>query len=94
MSRTARLEALQAQERDLRAKLEDVGAVLEAVEAGRVRFEHSLDAMQYSNDEMKGQYRILKERQVWAIGEQDKLRADLAKIVKEIGKMTRPGDSR
>lgn len=94
MSRTDRLDALQSRERELRKQINDVDVMIAAVDAGRDRFERSLEGMKNSNDEMKGQYRILKERQAWLIGELDKHKADLAKVVKEIGKMTRPGDSR
>lgn len=94
MSRTTRLEQLQARERDLRQKIDDNEATLQAIESGRVRFESALEGMIHSNDEMKGQYRISKERASWLIAEQDKLKAEIAKVVKEIGKMTFPGDSR
>ena len=94
MSRLNRLEALQARERELRKQINEVDVMIAAVDAGRARFERSLEGMKESNDEMKGQYRILKERQAWLIGEQDKHKAELAKLVSEIGKMTNPGDSR
>lgn len=91
MSRTTRLEHLQERERELRRQINDVDVMLKAVDAGRDRLERGIDAMKHSTDEMKGQYRILKERQAWLIGEQDKIKAQIAK---EIGKTTQPGDSR
>jgi chromosome segregation ATPase len=94
LSRTTRLETLQAREHELRSKISDVEIMLRAVEAGRERFERALEGMQNSNDEMKGQYRILKERQAWLIGEQDKLKAEQQALVQQIAKMTNPGDSR
>jgi len=94
VTRLTRLDALQARERELRLQISDVDVMLKAVEAGRERFERSIEGLKHSNDEMKGQYRILKERQVWLIGEQDKQKAELAKLAKEIAKLTQPGDSR
>lgn len=51
--------------------------MITAVDQGRVRLESGLDGLNYSSEEIKGQVRILKERQAWLIGEQDKLRAQI-----------------
>lgn len=87
MSKTTRVEQLLAKERQLRQEIENVESMLAAIDGSRTRFESGLDGLTMSAEEMKGQQRILKERQMWLIGEQDKLRA-------EIRRTTNPGDSK
>lgn len=65
-------------ERALRQQIEDVELMIKAVDAGRDRLESGLDGLHLSTEEIKGQIRILKDRQAWLIGEQDKLRARIA----------------
>jgi len=87
VSKTTRVEQLLAKERQLRQEIENVESMLAAIDGSRTRFESGLDGLTMSAEEMKGQQRILKERQMWLIGEQDKLRA-------EIRRTTNPGDSK
>lgn len=80
------LQELIEKERAVRKQIEDVDLMIKAVDAGRDRLESGLDGLYLSSEEMKGQIRILKERQAWLIGELDKLR-------RQIATYSLPGDS-
>lgn len=90
MSKTLRFEALIKLEQELRSKLENVSAMLKAVEDSRIQFDSAAELMSHSSDEMKGQLRILKERQTWLMSEQDTLKDELKKLTSEIMKRTHP----
>jgi hypothetical protein len=94
MGKMERYEELVKRERELSKHIKDNEALLEAFEGGRTRLETNLGGLNMSAAEMKGQQRILKERQAWLIGQQDEIRAEQERLRKLIGKTTRPGDSR
>lgn len=78
MTKITRVDEVIERERELRKQIEDVEIMIKAVDAGRDRLEAGLDGLNYSSEEIKGQVRILKERQVWLIAEQDKLRKEIS----------------
>ncbi len=94
MTRHERLIDLQARERKLSAEIADSQKMIDAVDGNRIQMEDGMNTLHHSATAIEGQQRVLKERQSWLIKEQDKLKAEITKVVKEIGKMTRPGDSR
>lgn len=77
MTRITRVDAIIERERELRQQINDVEIMIKAVEAGRDRLESGLEGLNYSSEEIKGQVRILRDRQVWLIAEQDKLRKEI-----------------
>jgi hypothetical protein len=80
LSYTDRRDALLQRELELRQNVQDVETMVRIMEGGRDRLEGGLASLEYSAEEMKGQIRILKERQTWLIGEVDKLRANIVKV--------------
>jgi hypothetical protein len=74
-----RERALDACEK-LRLAIDDTQGMLTAIEGARQQ-------MSMTGDELRGQATIIKERVNWLIRELDALR-------KQIGKVTRPGDSK
>lgn len=77
MTKITRVDAIIERERELRQQINDCEVMIKAVEAGRDRLESGLDGLNYSSEEIKGQVRILRDRQVWLIAEQDKLRKEI-----------------
>lgn len=80
MTKITRVDEAIARERVLRSQIEDVQRMTDAVDAARVRLESGLDGLNYSSEEIKGQIRILKERQAWLIGQQDRLRKEIGDV--------------
>lgn len=80
-------EELRQRERELRKNSDNIDIMLAAMKSAADRLHLDLDGLNLTADEMKGQLRIVKERQAWLIGEIDKLRSRLAK-------QTWPGDSK
>jgi chromosome segregation ATPase len=80
-------EELRQRERELRKCVDDIDTMIAAMKSASDRLHLDLDGLNLSTDEIKGQLRIVKERQVWLIREIDKLRTRIAK-------QTWPGDSK
>lgn len=78
MTKITPVDAIIERERELRQQINDCEVMIKAVEAGRDRLESGLDGLNYSSEEIKGQVRILRDRQVWLIAEQDKLRKEIS----------------
>ena len=87
--RYERLLELNKQEKELAKKIDDMQTMIDAVDKGRDRLDHGLSDLLYSAEEMKGQIKILKERQKYLIHEQDVIK----KGIEKQGKTTLPGDS-
>lgn len=80
-------EELRERERELRKIVGDIDRMIAAMKSASDRLHLTLDGLNLSTDEIKGQLTIVKGRQKWLIGEIDKLRARIAKH-------TWPGDSK
>lgn len=77
MTKISRTDEIIAREVELRRQIADVQTMINAVDDGRTRLESGLEGLNYTSEEIKGQVRILKERQAWLIAEQDKLRKEI-----------------
>lgn len=77
VSRIERREKMRERERELRISVDDVKTMTDAIDGVHGKFHAGLDDVYMSSEEMKGQIRIIKERQAWLIGELDKLRDEL-----------------
>lgn len=80
-------DELRQRERELRTIVGDIDRMIAAMKSASDRLHLDLDNLNLSTDEIKGQLRIVKERQAWVIGEIDKLRSRLTN-------QTWPGDSK
>jgi uncharacterized protein HemX len=77
VSYTDRRDAFRARERELRQNVQDIETMTKMIDDSRGRLESNLAGLDYSAEEMKGQIRILRERQSWLISELDKLRTEI-----------------
>lgn len=94
MSRADRLAELVEKERELRKQIVDASAMVKAIDGARIQLENGLNDAAYATQEVSGQVGIVKERQKWLIDQQDLVKTEIKKLRAEIGRTTRPGDSR
>lgn len=88
MDRYEKLLKLGEEEKQLRGKINDLDAMIKAFDGGRTKLDTKIEDLLYSQDEMKGQQKVLKDRQKWLIDQQDLIKKEL----KAATKTTHPGD--
>ena len=88
MDRYEKLLKLQEEEKQLRAKINDLDSMIKAFDNSRTKMDSKVEDFLYSQEEMKTQQKVLKDRQKWLIGEQDRVKKELEKALKT----TQPGD--
>jgi chromosome segregation ATPase len=88
IDRYEKLLKLQEEEKQLRAKINDLDAMIKAFDNSRTRMDSKVEDFLYSQEEMKTQQKVLKDRQKWLIHQQDVIQKEMKKALET----TRPGD--
>jgi len=94
MTRPERLALLVQKERELRKHADDVDTMTNSVDGARIQLENAVNEVGYAAQEISGQVGIVKGRQRYVIEAQDKLKAEIKQLRKELGIRTQPGDSK
>lgn len=77
MARYEKLLKLREEEKQLRRQIDDLDAMIASFDGSRNRLDSKLEDLIYSVDEMKGQQKVLKDRQKQLIDQQEVIEKEL-----------------